>query len=186
MAAREVITAPNPTLPGKAPEEQTISSVRAHRQSSMATDFDRFVEELQQQILEQARAVYSEKVIKACYDPQNVGRMPDPDARGIVHGWCGDTMEIHLRLDGERIEQACFITDGCGPSVACGSTLTTMIHGMSLQEAGKITPEDLLEALDGLPEESVHCAELAVSTLREAIANRSQVDPPGSDTDDVQ
>ena len=140
----------------------------------MATDFDHFVDELQQQIIEQARAVYSDKVVEAFYNPKNLARMPEPDARGIVHGWCGDTMEVYLRLNGERIEQASFMTDGCGPTVACGSTLTTMVCGMSLEEARGITPEDLLAALDGLPEESVHCAELAVSTLREAIVNQTR------------
>lgn len=140
----------------------------------MVTDFDRYVDELQQQVIEQARAVYSDKVIEEFYNPKNLARMPDPDARGIVHGWCGDTMEVYLRLNGERIEQASFTTDGCGPTVACGSTLTTMVRGMSLEEASGITPEDLLAALGGLPEESVHCAELAVSTLREAIASRSR------------
>ena len=59
----------------------------------------------------------------------------------------------------------------CGPTLSCWSMLTAMVQGMSLEEAGKIKPEDLIAALDGLPEESVHCAELAVSTLREAIAN---------------
>lgn len=98
-------------------------------------------------------------------------RKAGPDAYGIVHGWCGDTMEIYLRLNGARIEEATFMTDGCGPSVACGSMLTTMVTGMSLEEAGEIRPEDLIAVLDGLPEESLHCAELAVSTLQEAIAN---------------
>jgi len=129
------------------------------------------VEELQQQIIEQARAVYSDKVVEEFYNPRNLGRMPEPDARGIVHGWCGDTMEIYLRLNGERIREIAFMTDGCGPSVACGSMLTAMVQGMSLEEAGEIKPQDLLAALDGLPEESVHCAELAVSTLQEAILN---------------
>ena len=135
------------------------------------SDFDRMVEELQQQIIEQARAVYSDKVVEEFYNPRNLGRMPEPDARGIVHGWCGDTMEIYLRLNGERIREIAFMTDGCGPSVACGSMLTAMVQGMSLEEAGEIKPQDLLAALDGLPEESVHCAELAVSTLQEAILN---------------
>jgi len=129
------------------------------------------VEELQQQIIEQARAVYSDKVVEEFYNPRNLGRMPEPDARGIVHGWCGDTMEIYLRLNGKRIQEATFMTDGCGPSVACGSMLTRLMQGMSLEEVGQIKPEDLLAALDGLPEESVHCAELAVSTLQEAILN---------------
>jgi nitrogen fixation NifU-like protein len=139
----------------------------------MAIDFDRLVEELQRQVLEDARTVYSDKVIEAFYNPKNLGRMPEPDGKGVMKGWCGDTMEIYLRLDGERIEEASFISGGCGPSVACGSTLTTMVHGMSLGEASGIRPEDLLKALDGLSDESVHCAELTVSTLREAIANRA-------------
>ena len=125
----------------------------------------------EQQIIEQEQALYSAKVIQEAHNPGNLGRMAGADAYGIVHGWCGDTMEIYLRLDGERIKGATFMTDGCGPSVACGNMLTTMVQGMSLEEAGKVTPEDLIVALDGLPDESAHCAELAVSTLREAIAN---------------
>ena len=140
------------------------------------TDFDRLVAELQQQIVEQERALYSAKVIEEAHNPKNLGRMDGPDAYGIVRGWCGDTMEIYLRLSGERIGEVTFMTDGCGPSVACGSMLTTMVGGMSLEEAGEIRPEDLIAALDGLPEESLHCAELAVNTLHEAIANRSPED----------
>lgn len=116
---------------------------------------------------------YSAKVIAESSSPDHMARMDGPDAWGGIHGCCGDTMEIYLRLDGGRIGEASFMTDGCGPSIACGSTLTAMVQGMSLDEAGEIQPEDLLQALDGLPEESVHCAELAVSTLREAIASRA-------------
>ncbi len=142
------------------------------RHQKEATSFDHMVAELQRQIVEQERALYSAKVIEEAHTPRNVGRMVEPDGCGIVRGWCGDTMEIYLRLGGERIKEATFMTDGCGPSVACGSMLTTMVQGMSLEEAGEVTPEGLIAALDGMPEESVHCAELAVNTLREAIANR--------------
>ena len=135
-------------------------------------NFDRLVDELERHIIEQARAIYSDKVVEEFYYLKNLGRMPEPDACGIVHGWCGDTMEIYLRLNGEQIEKASFMTDGCGPTTACGSMLTKLIQGMSLEEAGRIRPQDLIDALDGLPDESVHCAELAVNTLREAIANR--------------
>ncbi|MBN1889912.1 MAG: iron-sulfur cluster assembly scaffold protein [Thermoflexales bacterium] len=134
-------------------------------------NFDRMVDELQQQIIEQMRGIYSDKVIKGFYHPQNMGRMPEADARGVVHGGCGDTMQIELRLNGEHIEKASFVTDGCGPTTACGSVLTTLIQGMSLEEACRIKPQDLIAALDGLPEESAHCAELAINTLREAIAH---------------
>ena len=136
------------------------------------TDFDRVVEELQRQIIEQERALYSARVIEEAHNPTNMGRIPEPDAYGIVHGWCGDTIEFYLRVDGGRIEEAAFTTDGCGPSVACGNRLARMVQGLSLGEAVGIRPEDLIVALDGLPEDSAHCAELAVNTLREAIASR--------------
>jgi nitrogen fixation NifU-like protein len=129
------------------------------------------VEEIQRRIIEDERATYSQKVIEEYYNPKNLGRMSAPDAVGIVHGLCGDTMEIYLRINSSRIEEATFMTDGCGPTVACGSKLTTMVRGMSLDQASEITPENLIAALDDLPEESLHCAELAVSTLQEAIAN---------------
>ena len=134
-----------------------------------ATGFDRVVDEIQRAIDEQARSLYSAKVIEEAYHPKNVGRMPQADVHGLVHGWCGDTMEIYLRLDGETIREATFVTDGCGPTLACGSRLTSMLSGMSLSQAGEIVPEDVIAALDGLPEESQHCAQLAVSTLQNAL-----------------
>jgi len=136
------------------------------------TDFDRMVEELQKEIIEQEQAVFSAKVIEQVHNPTNLSRMDGPDAYGIVHGSCGDTMEIYLRLNGERIQEATFTTTGCGSSVACGDMLTTVVLGMSLEEAGSVRPDDVIVALDGLPEENAHCAELAVNTLREAITNR--------------
>ena len=123
------------------------------------------------QTVEQKEARYSAKVIEESSNPSNMGPMSEPDAHGIIHGCCGDTMEIYLRLDGDRIEEATFATDGRESAVACGSMLTKMLVGMSLEEAGKITPEDLIAALDGLPKAKVHCANLALNTLREAMAN---------------
>lgn len=135
-------------------------------------DFARIMAELQKQIAEQERMRYSVEVIAEAQNPRNVGRMEDADSQAIVRGWCGDTMEFYLRLDGEKIKEITFMTDGCGPTVACGSRLTAMVQGMSLGEASEVAPQDLIAALDGLPEENVHCAELAVITLREAIASR--------------
>jgi nitrogen fixation NifU-like protein len=120
----------------------------------------------------QRQIPYSAKVIAELSSPSNMWRMSDPDAYGVIHGCCGDTMEIYLRLDGDRIEEATFMTDGRESAIACGSVLTKMVRGMSLEEAGKIMPEDLIAALDGLPEAKVHCANLTLNTLREAIASR--------------
>ncbi len=122
--------------------------------------------------VKQRQTLYSAKVITESSNPSNRGRMPDPDAYGIIHGCCGDTMEIYLRLNGGKIEEATFATDGRESAIACGSMLTKMVRGMSLEEADKIVPENLTAALDGLPEAKVHCAKLTLNTLREAVANR--------------
>ena len=142
-----------------------------------AARFDRMVAELQTMIDEQEQALYSAKVLEQARNPRYLGRMAEPDARAILRGWCGDTMEIYLRLNGTRIEKATFMTDGCGPSVACGNMLSTMVRGLTLEQGSKIEPKDLISALEGLPEESAHCAELAVKTLQKAISDHR----PGSE-----
>ena len=139
-----------------------------------ASDFDRMVAELQREIIEREQSLYSAKVLEEARNPRNLKRMAGPDAYAMVRGWCGDTMEIYLRLNGERIQQATFMTDGCGPTIACGSVLTAIVQEMTLEEAYKIKPQVLLSALDGLPEENVHCAELAVNTLQKAMADHWQ------------
>jgi len=122
--------------------------------------------------VEHKEARYSAKVIEESSNPSNMGPMSEPDAHGIIHGCCGDTMEIYLRLNGDRIKEATFTTDGRESAIACASVLTKAVQGLSLGEVGKIRPEDVIAALDGLPEAKVHCAKLALNTLREAIANR--------------
>ena len=121
--------------------------------------------------VEQEEAHHSARVIEEPSGPSSVGPMSEPDVRGVIRGCCSDPMETYLRLDGDRIEEATFATDSRASAVACGSMPTKISRGMSLEEVDKITPEDLVAAPDGLPEESVHCAELAVSTLQKAIFN---------------
>lgn len=69
-----------------------------------------------------------------------------------------------------RIERCTFVTDGCGPTIACGSALTCLAKGRTVREAMKLTSKDLIESLGGLPLENTHCADLAVNTLRGALA----------------
>ena len=101
--------------------------------------------------------------------PRNLGPLPNADGQARVTGPCGDTMEIWLRVERGRIARATFVTDGCGPSLASGSMVTELAEGMSLEEASHLQQNDVLDALGGLPEESTHCAVLAVITLRAAI-----------------
>jgi nitrogen fixation NifU-like protein len=130
------------------------------------------VMEPQERIGEQGdQLVYSAKIREEASNPRNMERMVEADVCGIIHGCCGDTMEVYLQLDGERIVKATFMTDGREPAVAGGSVLTAMVQGMSLEEADKIRPADLIAALGGLPEAKTHCASLTVNALREAIAD---------------
>ncbi|MBU4221554.1 MAG: iron-sulfur cluster assembly scaffold protein, partial [Euryarchaeota archaeon] len=92
-----------------------------------------------------------------------------PDAFAILTGWCGDTMEIYLMVEHEIVADITFMTDGCGATIACGSMLTSMVKGKSLDEAEAITEDYLIAALEGLPEENLHCAHLAIITLRDAL-----------------
>jgi nitrogen fixation NifU-like protein len=131
--------------------------------------FDRTVAELQNEISNQEAALYSARVLAEAQHPRNQGAMLKPDGYAILNGPCGDRMEVFVRLDGPRIQMATFMTDGCGPTVACGSMLTTMAQGKTLDQAAAIRAVDLVAALDGLPPEHVHCASLAVNTLRLAI-----------------
>ena len=134
-------------------------------------DLDRWVTALQEAIFERERALYSARVLAEARQPQNMGIMDDPDGFGLVFGPCGDTMQIFLRLNGERIERVTFVTDGCGPTVACGSMVTSMAQGKSLAEAAALEASEVIIALDGLPAEHIHCATLAVNTLHQAIAD---------------
>ncbi|MDO9085146.1 MAG: iron-sulfur cluster assembly scaffold protein [Anaerolineaceae bacterium] len=106
---------------------------------------------------------------------ENMGFFPAPDASGNITGWCGDTMQIQLMLDGKIIKGARFMTDGCGATIACGSMLTKMVQSKPLSEAMKISPDDLLSELISIPEDHEHCLSLAVSTLRAAVNHAMEI-----------
>jgi nitrogen fixation NifU-like protein len=135
----------------------------------MAEEFDDSFKELEQSIMEEMKKVYSEKTIDHFRNPRNLAEIPAPDGFGRVTGSCGDTMEICLKVRDGRVTNASFWTDGCGTSIASGSMVTELAKGKSILEARKITQQDVLAALGGLPEESEHCALLAADTLKEAI-----------------
>jgi len=119
--------------------------------------------------MEDMKGVYSEKTIDHFLNPRNLGKIPAPDGIGRITGSCGDTMEICLKVRHGRVRNASFWTDGCGTTIASGSMVTELAKGKSILEAQKITQQDVLDALGGLPEDSLHCALLAANTLKEVI-----------------
>jgi nitrogen fixation NifU-like protein len=115
------------------------------------------------------RNIYSEAAVEHGMNPRNLGDLEDADGFARLTGPCGDTMSIWLKINGETIINTSFMTDGCGTTIASGSMVTEMAKGKSIGEARKISQQDVLDALGGLPEESKHCALLAANTFKEAI-----------------
>lgn len=126
-------------------------------------------DDLEGLLLEEAKKVYSEKVIELYNNPQNFGELKDPDAYTYMSGICGDTIGIFLSVEEGSIDRIGFVTDGCGPTIACASGLTCMAKGRPVQEALGISSTDLIEYLGGLPLDHTHCADLAVNTLHGAL-----------------
>ncbi len=135
----------------------------------MAEELNDSFRELEQAVMEDMRKVYSETTIDRFLNPRNLAEIVVPDGFGRITDPYGNTMEIRLRVRDGRVLNTSFWTDGCGPSIASGSMATELATGKSVRAAQKITQGDILDALGGLPEESLHCALLAADTLREAI-----------------
>jgi nitrogen fixation NifU-like protein len=137
----------------------------------MTSEFDEMVNQMQQKIIDEMRKVYTEEVIELFLHPKNVGEIKDAEGYGKFTGPCGDTMEVYLKIKDDRIQDARFMTDGCGTTLSCGSTVTLLCKGKTIPEAMHITSKDILQKLGGLPEESIHCSVLAANTLKKAIRN---------------
>jgi len=137
----------------------------------MSNDFQKTADELQASIMENARKIYSEKVIERWLDPRNLGKIRNPDGFAKITGPCGDTMQISFKVKDGTLSKIKFMTDGCASSIAAGSMATELAQGKKIEEAAEISQQMILEGLKGLPEESVHCALLASNTLKEAVNN---------------
>ncbi len=103
-------------------------------------------------------------------NPRNVGELANANAVAEENNpVCGDRLRLSLLVRNGRIEAVGFLAYGCPPTLACGSMLTELIQGKSVEEAMHLTRTDLLNALGGLPSRKQHAAALAVETLRTAI-----------------
>lgn len=116
--------------------------------------------------------IYSEKVIEHFMCPQNTHSMPDADAEGRYGDpSCGDYLTVYLKVKDNRVEEISYLVFGCCASIATSSMTSVLAKGKTLEEALNITEEDIIQALDGLPENKIHCSNLGVSALRNAIEN---------------
>ena len=108
-------------------------------------------------------------------NPRNVGEMEDPDGTGIYGSpVCGDMMQIQVKIEDDVIKDAKFKTFGCGSAIASSSMATSMIIGMNVEDALKITNKNIIDELGGLPPVKVHCSVLADHAIKSAIYDYAQ------------
>lgn len=119
--------------------------------------------------------IYSKKVIQHFTHPHNQGKIKNPDGVGVVgNPVCGDIMKIYIKIKKgkkESIQDIKFETLGCAAAISTSSMITELAKGKTIQEAKKITRNNIAEALEGLPPVKMHCSNLASDALKKAIKN---------------
>ncbi len=115
---------------------------------------------------------FSDKVMEHFICPRNAGSMPDADSEGKSgEAGCGDTLTIYIKVRNNIIVDISFLVFGCAAAIATSSITTVLAKGRTLEDAYRITEEDIVNALDGLPELKIHCSVLGARALRNAIDN---------------
>ncbi|MBQ6929934.1 MAG: Fe-S cluster assembly scaffold protein NifU [Oscillospiraceae bacterium] len=115
-------------------------------------------------------ALYSDKVMDHFLNPRNVGMIENASGVGEVgNAKCGDIMKIYLKIEDDTIEDVKFETFGCGSAIASSSMATELIKGKKLSEALSLTNKAVVEALDGLPPQKIHCSVLAEEAIKLAL-----------------
>lgn len=114
--------------------------------------------------------LYSEKVMDHFKNPRNVGKMEDADGVGEVgNAVCGDIMKMYIKVENDIITDVSFNTFGCGSAIATSSMATELIKGKPISEALTLSNKAVVEALDGLPANKLHCSVLAEEAVKAAV-----------------
>jgi nitrogen fixation NifU-like protein len=115
--------------------------------------------------------MYSAQLLDHFQNPRNAGEIADADAAAdIENPACGDILRFTLRVSAGRISDVKFKAKGCVAAIACGSALTELVLGKTLNEAGKLQREEVITAVGGLPQASTHAAQLALDALSAALS----------------
>lgn len=129
---------------------------------------------------------YTEKVMDHFMNPRNVGEVENPDGVGEVgNAACGDALKLTFKLDDNgRISEVKFRTFGCASAIASSSALTEIIKGMTIDEAAKVTNQDIVDVLGDLPEAKKHCSVMGMEALQAAIAKYKGIENPFEQDDE--
>jgi nitrogen fixation NifU-like protein len=134
-------------------------------------DFDELIQKIQCEVFNEAKSVLGEKGFDRWRNPKYCGVMDGADCQAQMKGSCGDSMEMYLKISGERVEKASYVTDGCSSSSVAGSFASELATGKSFTEIFDLTGKDVLTEIGTFPREEEHCAHLAVRTLQKALEN---------------
>lgn len=116
--------------------------------------------------------LYNPTVLDHFQNPRNLRELKNPSATGMgASRVCGDVMTLYLEVKHDKISSATFTTMGCGAAIASGSIMTGMLQGKTIEEAEAMGPNDILDAMGGLPNIKLHCPDLAIEALRAALKN---------------
>ena len=116
--------------------------------------------------------MYSPQVLDHFQHPRNAGEVTTPEASiQLENPACGDVLKLTLRVVDGRIDEIRFLAQGCVPTMACASLLTELVQGRTIAEARQLRREELVKAIGGLPEASLHASHLAMDALKAAIKN---------------
>jgi nitrogen fixation NifU-like protein len=135
----------------------------------MKDNLDTFLDQLQEQIFDEAKDALGDRGFDRWRNPKFTGRMQDAHGMGRVTGECGDTMEIYLKFQNGKVSDASYFTDGCASSSVSGSFAAELTLGKTPEELTDITGDTVLEAVGKLPEEDQHCSTLAARTIQAAL-----------------
>ncbi len=115
--------------------------------------------------------MYSDELMEHFRNPKNMGKMENPDGVGKVgNPVCGDVMYLYIKVKDNRVADIKWETFGCAAAIGTSSIITELAKGKTLEEAEKITKQDVADALGGLPPIKMHCSVLSTDALKEAIA----------------
>jgi nitrogen fixation NifU-like protein len=147
------------------------SKIRIIKVKMAQENYNNVLIKAQNKLKEKKNNDYNECILQLILKPKNWGKIPENESpvSQSYSGPCGDSMNFFLKFKDNLIEKVCFFTTGCGASIAAASQTTILIEGKSLEYAERLTPNDIDDALGGLPDDHKHCAELAIRTLRKAI-----------------
>ncbi|HKU26200.1 MAG TPA: iron-sulfur cluster assembly scaffold protein [Candidatus Sulfotelmatobacter sp.] len=110
--------------------------------------------------------MYSPQLLDHFQNPRNAGDLSNADATAeIDNPVCGDVIRLSVKMHENRVQEIRFKAKGCVPAIACGSAVTELVHGKSVQEIRALTRDDLIAAVGGLPQASTHAAQLALDAL---------------------